>query len=105
MRPTQLITRHADDIQQIARLLQIHRHAARNILHLPYRADQKRRRNGDRIGRALRAELVIKTVLAAYERCVERDGHVVTGLCRPDERAERFWAIAIAPAEVIENGD
>ena len=53
MRAAQLVARHADEVQQIARLLEVHRHAAGHVVDLAQGADQQRRRNGDRLGGAL----------------------------------------------------
>ena len=55
MRAAQFVLRHADEIQQIARLLQVHRHAAADVVDLAQGADQQRRRDGDRLVGALRA--------------------------------------------------
>ena len=48
MRAAQLVLRRADQVEQVARLLQIHRHARAHIVDLAHRADQQRRRNRDR---------------------------------------------------------
>ena len=49
VRSTQFVSRFADKIDEVARLLEIHRHAPRHIIDLPHRADQQRRRNRDRL--------------------------------------------------------
>ena len=43
----------ADQVNQVAGLLQIHRHAARDVVDLAQGADQQRRRNGDRLRSAV----------------------------------------------------
>ena len=53
----------------------------------------------------MRAELVVQAVLAADERRAQRDGHVVAGQGRADQRAERLRPVGVAPAEVVEDGD
>ena len=49
MRPAHSSLRQADQIEQVARLFQVHRHAMAHVVDLAQGADQQRRRNGDRL--------------------------------------------------------
>ena len=42
VRAAQLVLGRADEVEQIARLLQVHRHAVADVGDLPQRADQQR---------------------------------------------------------------
>ena len=48
---------------------------------------------------------VVQAVLARDERRLVGQRQVVAGLGGQDERAQRFRALGVAPAEVIEQGD
>ena len=65
MRAAQLVLRRANDVDQIAGLFQVHRHAMADVVHLAQRANQQRRRNADRFLGAKRPKLVVQTVLAS----------------------------------------
>ena len=95
MRSTQFVTRHADEVKQIARLLEIHRHATGHVVNLADGADQERGRNGDRLGGALGAEFVIETVFAADEGRTQLGCHVVTGQGRANQRTERLGPVML----------
>ena len=106
VRTTEFRARDAYQIKQVARLFEVHRHAAVDILHLPHGADQQRCGDGDRLlfamGRQI-TEFVVQAVLAADERGFQFHREVVTGECGPHQRTERLGVFAVAPAEVIQD--
>ena len=48
MRAAQLVFRHADEVEQVAGLFQVHRHAMAHVVDLAQGTNQQRRRNRDR---------------------------------------------------------
>ena len=93
-----------DEEQEVARLLQVHRHAPADVGHLAHRADQERRR--DRQALALVGVLVVQAVLARDERRAVGQGQRRGSPCAAqDQRAERLGPLGVAPAEVVEEGD
>ena len=92
----------------IAWLFEVHRDATGNIIDLPQGTDQQGGRNADGLFLSVgvhKAEFVVQAVFSADERSLQGDGDVVAGQGGANERAERFGAIGIAPAEVIQDRD
>ena len=87
--------------QQIAGLLEIHRHRARDIFDHRERRDQQAGRNGERSGRC--PEFVVQAVLAGNKGSAERHGRIVAAPGGLDERAESFGAGGITPAEIVQD--
>ena len=53
VRAAQLVLGQADQVEQVAGFFEVHRHGLRHVVDLAQRADQQRRRNGDRLRRAV----------------------------------------------------
>ena len=66
VRAAQLVVRSAHDEKEVARLLEVHRHALVDVVDERHGADQQRRRDADD-GAVLARELVVQGVLAGDE--------------------------------------
>ena len=77
----------ADQIQQITRLFEIHRHAIANVVDLSQRADQQRwvesRSTVAAIG-VVMTKFVVQAVFAADKRRAQCERQIVTGESRSD---------------------
>ncbi len=107
VRAAQLVLRQTGDQQQVARLLQVHRHAAPDVGDLAHRADEQGR--GDRQALAFMRVFVVQAVLARDERRAVGDRQVVTRPARPGRasrasRAGRCCPSRSYPASAIRSG-
>ena len=94
----------ANQINDIARFFQIHRDGLIDILNDADGRDQQRGRNG--MTQTICAEIfIVERVFAADEGRAIEQRRIVTAATGFDERAKRFRAKRIAPAEIIEHGN
>ena len=102
-RPAQLVASEAQQQEDVAGFLQVHRDAGAHVVHLADGADQESRR--DRQALSLVGVLVVQAVLARDEWCAVGERDVVAGLGGEHQRAQRLGPLGVAPAEIIEQGD
>ncbi len=95
--------RRPNQVEEVPRLLQVHRHTAAHVGYQAEGADEQRRRDDNVTVAGM--ILVLQAVLAADERHAIGHGHVAARFGGAHQGAEHLRPVGVAPAKVVEQRD